>query len=254
MRENPTSSERLKSILVLVATIGMIAFNGLSAAGYINGVTPEMISGKYPTVVTPAGYAFTIWSLIYLGMLAFSIYQILPSNAYRFSNIRSVYILSCVLNCGWIFFWHRDQIGFCLALILALVATLIFIISRLKTVDSFGEEWLVKAPFGIYAGWVTAASIVNFVIFLSYIDVNMSASSASIFGALLILFAAALGIIVRWRLKNYFYPLAIAWALTAIAVKQSGNTPIVVAAAIGVVVSMVTAFSFVVDLPSSRIE
>ena len=114
----------MRAVLVLVATIGTIAFNGLAAAGYVNGVTPEVISAKYPTVLTPAGYAFTIWSLIYLGLIVFSIYQILPANIVRFRSIRSVYIVSCVLNCAWIFFWHRDQIGLCLILIFGLLRIL----------------------------------------------------------------------------------------------------------------------------------
>src|SRR5690242_11772592 len=74
-----SSIERIRSVLVLLATSATIAFNWMSAVGYVNGTTPAMISAKYPTIVTPAGYAFAIWSLIYFGLIAFSIYQVLPS-------------------------------------------------------------------------------------------------------------------------------------------------------------------------------
>ena len=158
MTETASPIDKLRAFLVLAATIGTIAFNWLAASGYVNGVTPEVISGKYPTNITPAGYAFAIWSLIYLGMTAYSIYQLLPANVVRFRGIRSLYIMSCALNCAWIYFWHHDQIAVCLAIILGLLTVLLFINIKLRTFNSIPDSALVKAPFGIYFGWVTAAS------------------------------------------------------------------------------------------------
>ncbi len=86
MTSETNGTDRGRAVLVLVATLGTIVFNALAATGHINGVTPEMVSGKYPTVVTPAGYAFTIWSLIYVGLLAFSVYQLLPSQLAAFAR------------------------------------------------------------------------------------------------------------------------------------------------------------------------
>ena len=167
MKEAGSATEKLRAILVLAATIGTIAFNWLAASGYVNGVTPGMISDKYPTMVTPAGYAFAIWSLIYLGVTAFSIYQLLPANLERFSSIRSLYIMSCALNCAWIYFWHHDQIPISLAVIAGLLIVLLLIVAKLREFDSFSDSAIVKLPFGIYAGWVTAATLVNFAVLLS---------------------------------------------------------------------------------------
>ena len=85
-----------KQILVIVATLGVILINYFAAQGYINNITPQIISNKYPTLITPAGYAFAIWSLIYLGLIGFSIYQALPSQTDnpRFKNVRSLYIVN----------------------------------------------------------------------------------------------------------------------------------------------------------------
>ena len=244
----------MRAVLVLVATIGTIAFNGLAAAGYVNGVTPEVISAKYPTVLTPAGYAFTIWGIIYLGLIVFSIYQLLPANILRFRSSRSIYIVSCVLNCAWIFFWHRDQIGVCLILICGLLVTLLLININFKMPDSLRTAMVTKAPFGLYFGWVTCAAIVNFAVFLAYSGVNMSGRMSAIFGSACIVFAAGLAMVVRWKLTNYLYAVAVAWALTAIAVKQSGNTAIVIAAAFGAVTCLVTAGSVVTNLKDSTSE
>ena len=252
MNEKGAGNEAFRSILVLVATIGTIVFNWLAAVGRVSGVTPGVISDKYPTMITPAGYGFAIWSLIYLGMIAFSIYQLLPANAARFCGIRSLYIMSSALNCAWIYFFHQEQIAICFAIIIGLLVTLLLINVKLRQSDSAPEAGLVKAPFGVYFGWVTAASLVNFAMLLVYLKVQLPTSAATGLGVGLILFAAAMGVLVRIKLTNYFYPLAIAWALTAIAVKQSGQTLIVVAAAVGVIACLIASLSFVMNLKSSE--
>jgi hypothetical protein len=254
MMKNQSGVERMRSFLVLLATLGTIAFNWLAAVGRINGVTPEMVSNQYPTSITPAGYAFAIWSLIYFGLIAFSIYQLLPANIDRFRSVRSLYILSCALNCAWIYFWHNDQIVICLAIIAALAVTLFFINYQLQTPETTGENWIAKGTFGIYFGWVTAATLVNFAVMLVYLKVELSGSAAALLPVGLILLAAALGVLMRARYRNYFYPLAIAWALTAIAVKQSGQTFVVTAAAIGVIACLLASISFVMNLNSSISE
>ena len=239
----------MRSFLVAAATLGVIVFNWLSATGRLGSDTGE-ISAKYPTLLTPAGYAFSIWSLIYLGMIAFSIYQMLPANLARFRAVRSFYIFSCALNCAWLYFWHREQIVICFVVIAALCALLGLICYQLRNPESLGDTWAAKAPFGIYFGWVTAATLVNFSIMLKF--VNAVPGSETVLAILLILIAAAFAILVRVKLTNYFYPIAIAWALTGIAVKQGGQTLIVTAAALGVVACLIAALSFVMNLRSSQ--
>ncbi len=251
MTETISGTDRLRAILVLLATIGTIVFNTLAANGLVGGVTPAEISDRYPTPITPAGYAFAIWSVIYLGLVIFSIYQLLPTKMGRFRSIRSLYIISCALNCGWIYFWHNNQIGLCLGIISALLLTLFFINWRLKQTTSLGEYWFVKAPFSIYFGWVTAATLVNFAIFLRSINADISNGTWITIAVILIALAATLGVIIRFRLSNYLYPLAIAWALTAIGVKQSGQTIIVFMTAFGTIACLIATLSFVVNLPSS---
>ena len=248
------SNDRLRSILVLVATVAVIAFNAIASAGYVNGVSPAAISAKYPTPLTPAGYAFSIWSLIYLGLIAFSIYQMLPANLARFRGIRLLYILSCLLNCTWIYVWHYDRIGVSLAVIVMLWAVLLLITVNIRGHASTADTWMVQAPFGLYFGWLTAASLVNFMVMLSWLGVDLQSGMIRILTIIFMLIATAAAVIVRVKLANFFYPLAIAWALTAIAVRQSGMTSIVVTAAIGVVVCLVTTGTVVTKLKDSTSE
>jgi hypothetical protein len=251
MENSATGTDRIRAILVLAATLGVIVFNWLAATGRLGSDTAA-ISAKYPTLLTPAGYAFSIWSLIYLGLIAFSIYQILPANLSRFRAIRSFYIGSCALNCAWLYFWHRDQIAVCFVVMVALWATLAIICYQLRDPEALRDTWIAKAPFGLYFGWVTAAMLVNLSIMLKFQNVQLSTSVETWLSVVLILIAAGCAVIVRAKLSNYIYPLAIAWALTAIAVRQSGHTAIVVAAAIGVIACLIASMSFVMNLKSSE--
>jgi hypothetical protein len=250
MQKTPTGTDRIRSFLVLAATIGVIVFNWLAATGRL-GTDTAAISAKYPTLVTPAGYAFSIWALIYAGLIAFSIYQLIPSNLARFRAVRSFYIFSCALNCAWLYFWHRDQIVICFVIILALAIILMLISYQLKDPESLRDTWAAKEPFGLYFGWVTAAMLVNFSIMLKFLGIEFSATLGTLFAVSLILLAAVFAIIMRYKLTTYVYPLAVAWALTAIAVKQSGQTLIVTAAAIGVIACLIASTSFVMNLRSS---
>ncbi|MBX3266840.1 MAG: tryptophan-rich sensory protein [Acidobacteria bacterium] len=247
MTEKTDSAGTLAGFAVAAATLLTIGFNWLAAAGMVGGVTPAEISAKYPTAVTPAGYAFSIWSLIYLGMIAYSVYQLSSNASPQARSIRWLYVVTCLLNCGWIYFWHHDYIAVCLGLIAGLAFTLFLINQKLKDVSTTRDFWLTKAPFGLYFGWVTAATLVNFAILLA----SRNVETGTLFAVGLILVAGTFGILFRVTLRNYIYPLAIAWAVTAISVKQSGQTAIVATGAFVVIVCLIATLSFVVNLPST---
>lgn len=242
-QQMPNNNQRIKQFLVVIATFGVIFVNYLAGTGYINHKTPELISDKYPTLITPAGYAFAVWSLIYLGLAAFAIYQMLPKNTARYAKIRTVYILNCAANCAWIYLWHYEQILASLAVMFLLLGTLVFINIKLLETESAAEYWLARVPFNIYFGWITVATILNFTVALVYLNVKTSDFTASVSASVLIVAATLLGLIIRFKLVNIAYPITIAWALTAIAVKQSGRTMIVVCAAFGVIALLVSALT-----------
>lgn len=249
MALNPDFNDRLRSVLVMLATAGTIAYNGLAAGDHFGGLSTGANFDRYPSILTPAVYAFSIWSFIYFGLAAFAVYQLLPANLVRFRDVRTIYIASCALNCGWLYFSLNGQIGTSLVLMFALLGTLILIVRRFGSTETTVEVWVANAPFGLYAGWVAIMAIVKVSAYIADSRIELSASSASLLGSILILLAAATGIVVRWRFTNYLYPWAIAWGLTAIAIKQSGNTAIVVTSAIGVITCLVAALSFVMSLP-----
>lgn len=254
MQDSGIAKDRVLSMLVVVATLATIIFNALAGTGRLNGVMTNAVSDKYPTVLTPAGYAFSIWGLIYFGVISFTIYQLLPSKLVQLRPVRILFIISCIFNCAWLYAWHSFAIGTCVVLIFVLLASLAAINFKFPASSSAIDSLLTKAPFGIYFGWVTAASIVNLVIYLKYLDVQWSATVWNAVGCSFIVVAMLIAVAVRVKLRNFFYPLAVAWAATGIAVEQQGNTAIILTAAICVIICLVLSISFVMDLKSTANE
>ncbi len=102
------NNDRVRQILVVVAVLAMIAVNIMANALPINGQATGEISDRFDVYFVPAGYVFSIWGLIYLGLLAYAVYQVLPAQAENPSlrNIGFLFVLSCVANIAWIFLWH----------------------------------------------------------------------------------------------------------------------------------------------------
>ena len=63
------------------AVVVTIAVNGLAVSLPLNGQDTGAISDRFQVYFVPAGYVFSIWGLIYLGLIAFAIYQVLPGQA-----------------------------------------------------------------------------------------------------------------------------------------------------------------------------
>jgi len=122
----------LQSLNVVVFAVTVVV-NGLASSLALNGVTTAEVSDRYFTLVTPAGYVFSIWGVIYTLLSFFAVFQALPSQREKpfLEQISILFILSGVLNVVWLFLWHYDQIVLSVALMFGLLATLIAIYMRL---------------------------------------------------------------------------------------------------------------------------
>ena len=117
--------------------IVVIVVNGLANGLPLGGQTTGEISAKYPSLFTPAGFTFSIWGLIYLGLVAFVIYQALPSQRDNESiaRISQLFAMTCVANASWIFFWHYDLLWLSLVMMAAMFVALIGIYRHLAADD-----------------------------------------------------------------------------------------------------------------------
>jgi hypothetical protein len=241
--------------LNIVAFILTILVNGLASSVGLNGRTTAQVSDLYSTLVTPAGYVFAIWGVIYALLLAFVVFQALPSQGGRpfLQNVGFFFVLSSVLNVSWLFLWHYDQIVLSVVLMFALLATLTAIYLRLnigKSTVSWKEKACVHLPFSVYLGWITVASIAN--VAAALVSVNWDGSSGfslanAAWSVLVIAVPLVITLIVIIKRKDVAYGLVLIWALIGIAVKQSAYQDIAVAAggsAIIIAIALVTVILF----------
>ena len=169
--------DTIRQIAVIVTVLGTLVVNGLANALPLNGLNTGQISDRFDVYFVPAGYVFSIWGLIYLGLIAFAVYQALPSQREN-PRLRAVgwwVALSGLANSTWIFLWHYEQFPLTLIAMLVLLASLIVIYLRLgigRTRVSQAETWLARVPFSIYLGWITVATVANITSLLDYLNWN----------------------------------------------------------------------------------
>jgi benzodiazapine receptor len=238
--------------LNIFAFILTIVVNGLANSAGLNGRTTAEVSDLYPTAVTPAGYVFSIWGVIYVLLLVFVVFQALPSQRGKsfLQSISFFFVLSSVLNVSWLFLWHYDQIVLSVALMFALLATLIAIYLRLnigKSTVSWKEKACVHLPFSVYLGWITVASIANVAAALVSVNWDGFGLANDTWGVLVIAVALLITLTVVATRRDAAFGLVLIWALVGIAAKQSAYQNIVVAAeasAIIIAIALVTVMLF----------
>ncbi len=228
--------DKLRSWAVLASIVLMIALNYLSQTGVFGGFTNKDISERYPTLITPATYAFAIWGVIFLGLLAFGVYQLLPRQQHnpRLRAVSGWVILNAVANGIWSPIFNHDQIGLALLVILIILGSLVMIVERLlarpsqiklaTTLDtaltefpvSTGETWLARVPFLIYFGWVTVATIVNVAVALKASEFNLDGVAEWSWAVAVLTVGMVVGLWVFGRIKSVAYMLVFVWAYVAI--------------------------------------
>lgn len=224
------SSDRTRQVATVLIFAITVVINGAANALPINGQATGDISDRFQVFVTPAGYVFAIWGVIYLGLAAFTIYQALRGSDPLVRRIGWLPVISGVLNTGWLLLFQYELFVLTVPVMIALLLTLITI--HLRVWDGRQElttvtGWTIRYPFSIYLGWITVATIANIAQTLSSIGVGGFGLEAETAIAGIVLLAG-LGIAMTFvlRFRDVAYGAVIAWAYVGIVVKEI-DTPIV---------------------------
>ncbi|MGQ9502008.1 MAG: tryptophan-rich sensory protein [Anaerolineae bacterium] len=216
----------IRQILSALAAVATVGFNVVANALPLNNLTTGEISDRFKVYFTPAGYVFSIWGLIYLGLIAFAVYQALPAqrNNPRLERIGLPFVLSCLANIVWLFLWHYEYFLLTLVAMFGLLLCLITIYVRIGvgqvTVPAV-ERYLVHLPFSIYLGWVSVASIANTTIVLDYLHWDRWGLAAEWWALVMLLIGVGLALGVALTRRDVAYVLVFIWAYIGIAIKQS---------------------------------
>lgn len=221
-----------------------IALNAMATSIPLGGQTPPEISAKYPSLFTPAGFTFSIWGVIYLGLLFFIIYQALPAqrgNA-TLGSISFPFKVNCVANAAWILAWHYDFLILSVLIMACILASLVGIYQILNTprpAVPFAQRLLVHLPFSLYTAWICVATIANISTVQTAMGWDNIGTDPITWTYLKLALAGAIGASVIARKADIAFILVIAWAAYGISVKQAA-TPEVAGAATTLMILAVT--------------
>ena len=241
------TGDYLRQAVVIAVTLLTIAVNGMANALPINGIQTGKISDMYPVLFTPAGYVFAIWGVIYIGMLAYTIFQALPAQRTnpRMRSTGWLYVVSGLANSLWIFLWHYFLLGWSVLVMLVLLVSLILIYARLwptRRQVTRSEWWTTNLSFSIYLGWITVATVANVTVFLYQAGWNGFGISPELWTVIMLVVATGLGLFFGLRLFDVAYVLVLIWSFIGIWSKQStAPTQMVAWAALGLSVTLAAA-------------
>ena len=230
--------------LNLIALVVVICVNILAVSTtLIGGKVTAQISDQNPTLITPAGYVFSIWSVIYILLAVFVISQLLTSGKEVREKVGWLFIISSILNIVWLFLWQYELLLFSVVIMFLLLITLILIYLRLdvgKPVTRLREKIVFHLPFSVYLGWITIATIANVAAAAVSINWDGFGISPETWAILVLVIALLIAMLILLTRKDIVYGLVIIWALIGIAVKQSLNQNIVTMVEIIVIILALT--------------
>jgi hypothetical protein len=236
------SNNRLWSIITLIVLIaGVIAANYLGFRA--NTDTGDIANNTFNDVnyFFPAGYVFTtIWPVIYIGLVAWAVYQALPANRDnpRFRAAAPWLMVNIVLNGLWVFVFGLEAFVSTLPIMAVLVYTAVVAYRKLGigTVEVGRTERILQIPISIYLAWLTVATVANIASALIAIGWNGFGISYEVWGLIMLLVGVGLAFFLYRGLgRDVVIPLTYVYAYIGIIVRYSDEPLVLAGAAIGAV-------------------
>lgn len=214
-----------------IAFVFTVVMNYVSNTGVFNGQTMKTISDKYFNYFTPAGYAFSIWGLIYLGLLGFVFYtgrglfKKVADNSFL-TKIGWWFVISCMANSLWVVLWQYEYIALSSLVMIVILFALVKIIINVgvgKVQFSIKEYLLVALPFSLYIGWISVALIANVATLLTKINWNGWGISEINWTIVMLAVAGLVNLFMVFYRNIPEFGLVGIWAVLAISVSNANN-------------------------------
>lgn len=178
---------------------------------------PEELSDKYQTLITPTGFIFSIWLVIFIFQGIFAIIQMLEK--YRSlpvvqEGVSKWYFVACIAQSLWTLFFGIEQIFASTVVMLIILYSLVTIVLNQRPIDvDTGVYWLTKFPFDIHCAWICAASVLNINVW--FISMGGGAILQQILAYLGLIFFIVVAYVSLFEdnmsMPNYTFPSVFAW-------------------------------------------
>ena len=222
---------KLNALLNVAGLSLVLAVNALANILPINGYNTGQISALYPNYFVPAGFTFSIWGVIYLLLIGFVFCSLFAAFG-KFNDAAKAcikkagpyFLITCVLNAGWILAWHYLYLGMSLAIMIAFLVTLLLLYIAIRPMKNqlpfFYRLWTYHA-FVVYLAWICVATIANVTALLVGFGWQGEPLSPQVWSMIIILVALLLGIFMVGKQKQPAFGFVLAWAFWGIYSAQS---------------------------------
>lgn len=230
-----TIGDRVRQALVLLTLVAVLGMNTAAGLLPLFGVSTAQVSNDFPTRFTPAGWTFSVWSVIYLGLIGYAVHQLLPEQATnpRHRRIGWLFVVNGAANIGWLVAWHSYQLAVSVLIMLVILSTLILIyrgLERDRPPLLTLERWLLDVPFSLYLAWITIATIANIAITLTAAEWGAWGIAPEVWSALMIAVGGGLAAYVAFTRRDFAWAAVVVWALFGIMSGQADAALVVSAA------------------------
>ncbi len=221
-------SKRGLAIATVIAIIATLLVNTLSnffppGGQNVGEISNTILSG---VLITPANYAFVIWGLIYIGLIAYGIYQLQPSQQRNPDHWRrnKLLIVACIAQVIWIFCFTLRFFSLSIVPMLGILVPLLSIYNILgvgKEQPSWQQRWLVQIPLSVYTAWISVATIVNVASALYIMGWGGWGIDAVAWTAILLVVGGLVAGSIAVMFRDTPFVLVFVWAYSAIAIRHT---------------------------------
>jgi len=230
--------KKLIGIINLLSVIAIVYWNYVVSTGTINGNQMGQLSNEINSLFTPAGYAFSIWGLIYLSLFINAIWYLIQTFKNKNEDTlrqQGLWLTFANIASGfWLWFWLNEQFLISVFCMLAILIALMIAVVHLKMAKwdapakIIGFVWW---PISLYSGWITVATVTNIAAYLKTENFNLFFSE-EVWAIIMILITTVLFIYFLYtRYMREFNAVAV-WALIAIAIRHWENIPTIAITAV----------------------
>lgn len=217
----PRTADRVRQAVVS-ASVAISIVGAIFGAGALGGVPVQNAAGgvfsEDATLIAPGSTAFSIWSVIYSGLVAYAIWQWLPrqSAATRHRSIGYWVAASTILNAAWLLSVQAAALWLSLAIMGSLLVVLLVVFSKLRRHPGEGliDAIVTDGTLGLYLGWILVASFANLASVIAAGSAAELVQSLEPLPIMLVASAGLLGVAVAVWGKGRFAPTAaVCWGL-----------------------------------------
>ncbi|PVZ12076.1 tryptophan-rich sensory protein [Actinomycetospora cinnamomea] len=217
-----TTADRVRAGALLAGALLQVVAGALGGSGAF-GLSVGQVAQENTTVVMPVPAAFSIWGLIYAGLLLLAVRQALPGQPGRAVHRATGWwlVASTVLNAGWILVFSAQAVVLAQVVIVALLVVLAVALARLTAhrAEGAADRLMLHGPVALYAGWVSVATVVGAATTGTFLGAPGRGGVATVLGALVLLVTGAIAAAVTARGAGAVaYAASVVWALGAIVV------------------------------------